>query len=78
MLSAGHYAKPFGINKRGLQRRGFSDEAISAIFKSYMLLYKKHLTIEDAIVEIEKIAADFEEVKPLVDFLKEHGRGIVR
>ena len=78
VMAAGHYAKPFGINKRGLQRRGFSDEAISAIFKSYMLLYKKHLTIEDAIVEIEKIAADFEEVKPLVDFLKEHGRGIVR
>lgn len=78
VMAAGHYAKPFGINKRGLQRRGFSDEAISAIFKSYMLLYKKHLPLEEAIVEIEKIAEDFAEVKPLVDFLKDHGRGIVR
>lgn len=78
VMAAGHYAKPFGINKRGLQRRGFSEEAISGIFKSYMLLYKKHLKIEEAIVEIENIAAEVPEVQPFVDFLKTHGRGIIR
>ncbi|MGN0902357.1 MAG: acyl carrier protein, partial [Succinivibrio sp.] len=67
-----------GINKVGLQRRGFSKEAISAIWQSYLLLYKKHLTIEDAIAEIEKIAAEVSEVKPLLDFLKNSGRGIIR
>ncbi len=78
VMAAGHYAKPFGINKRGLQRRGFSDESISAIFQSYMILYKKHLTVDEAIPEIEKIAAEYPEVVPFVEFLKTHGRGIIR
>ncbi len=78
VMAAGHYAKPFGINKVGLQRRGFSKDAISAIFKAYVILYKHHLTIEEAIEQIEEIAAEFAEVKPLVDFLKESGRGIIR
>lgn len=78
VMAAGHYAKPFGINKVGLQRRGFSKEAISAIFNAYVFLYKKHLTIDEAIVEIEKLALEHSEVQPLVDFLKANGRGIVR
>lgn len=78
VIAAGHYAKPFGINKVGLQRRGFSKEAILAIFQAYMFLYKKQLTLEEALVEIEKLALEHEEVKPFADFLKENGRGIIR
>lgn len=78
VMAAGHYAKPFGINKVGLQRRGFSKEAISAIVQAYFFLYKKHLTLEESIEEIEKLANEHVEVKPLLDFLKENGRGIVR
>ena len=78
VMAAGHYAKPFGINKVGLQRRGFSKEAISAIFQAYMFLYKKSLTLEEALVEIEKLAKEHSEVQPFVDFLKQDGRGIIR
>ncbi|MBO6258992.1 MAG: acyl-ACP--UDP-N-acetylglucosamine O-acyltransferase [Succinivibrio sp.] len=78
VMAAGHYAKPFGINKVGLQRRGFSKEAISAIFKAYMIIYKQHKTLEEAIPELEELAKDQSEVQPLVDFIKEDGRGIVR
>ena len=78
VMAAGHYAKPFGINKVGLQRRGFSKEAISAIFQAYMFLYKKSLTLEEALAEIEKLAQEHSEVQPLVDFLKQDGRGIIR
>lgn len=78
VLAAGHYAQPHGINKVGLQRRGFTPEAIRAISESYMILYKHHLTIEEAIEQIEAIAKEHKEVQPLVDFLKFDGRGIIR
>ena len=78
VMAAGHYAKPFGINKVCLQRRGFSPEAIRAISKAYMIIYKHHLTIEEALPQVEELAKDFPEVQPLVDFLKADGRGIIR
>lgn len=78
VMAAGHYAKPFGINKVGLARRGFSQEAIAAIRKAYMIIYHKHLTIEDAIPLLEDLAKEESAVQPLVDFVKVNGRGIVR
>lgn len=78
VMAAGHYAKPFGINKVGLARRGFSESAISAIKKAYMIIYHKHLTIEEAIPKLEELAQSESAVTPLLDFIKENGRGIVR
>ena len=78
VMAAGHYAKAFGINKVGLARRGFSESAISAIKKAYMIIYHKHLTIEEAIPQIEELAQKESAVQPLLDFIKENGRGIVR
>ncbi len=78
VMAAGHYAKAHGINKVGLSRRGFTDEQIGAIRKAYMIIYHKHLTVEEAIAQIEPMCQEFECLKPLVGFLKENGRGIVR
>lgn len=78
VMAAGHYAKPFGINKVGLARRGFSESTISAIKKAYMIIYHKHLTIEEAIPKLEELAQSESAVTPLLDFIKENGRGIVR
>lgn len=78
VMAAGHYAKPFGINKVGLARRGFSESAISAIKKAYMIIYHKHLTVEEAIPKLEELAQSESAVTPLLDFIKENGRGIVR
>ncbi|MCK0513459.1 acyl-ACP--UDP-N-acetylglucosamine O-acyltransferase [Anaerobiospirillum sp. NML120448] len=78
VMAAGHYAKPFGINKVGLARRGFSESTISAIKKAYMIIYHKHLTIEEAIPKLEELAQSEGAVTPLLDFIKENGRGIVR
>ena len=78
VMAAGHYAKPFGINKVGLARRGFSESAINAIKKAYMIIYHKHLTIEEAIPQLEELAAKESAVQTLVDFIKVNGRGIVR
>lgn len=78
VMAAGHYAKAFGINKVGLARNGFTDSQISALKKAYMVIYHKHLTIEESIPQLEELALQEPVVKPLVDFLKVGGRGIVR
>jgi UDP-N-acetylglucosamine acyltransferase len=78
VLVSGHMAKPFGLNSEGLKRRGCSTEAISALKKAYKLLYRSNLSFEEAKSEIDVLAAEFEEVKIMAEFLKNSKRGIVR
>ncbi len=78
VMAAGHYAKPFGVNSEGLKRRGFTPEAISAVKKAYKLIYRQGLTVEEALPELEALAAEEVAVAPLVEFLKLNDRGIVR
>ena len=78
VMAAGHYAKPFGVNSEGLKRRGFTPEAISAVKKAYKLRYRQGLTVEEAMAELTALAAEEAAVQPLVDFLKQNERGIVR
>ena len=78
VMAAGHYAKPFGVNSEGLKRRGFSAEAISMVKRAYKLLYRQGLTVEEALPELETMAAEEPAVALFVDFLKQNERGIVR
>ena len=78
VMAAGHYAKPFGINKEGLKRRGFSVEAITLIRHAYMIIYKEGNAIEEAIEKLMPLAQQEASIQMLIDFLKESGRGICR
>ena len=78
VMAAGHYAKAHGINRVGLLRRGFTQEQVNALRRAYMIIYHKHNTIEQAIEQLSEMAKTESCVQPLVDFLKESGRGIVR
>ncbi|MBQ3774766.1 MAG: acyl-ACP--UDP-N-acetylglucosamine O-acyltransferase [Ruminobacter sp.] len=78
VMAAGHYAKPFGINKEGLRRRGFSNEAISTIRHAYMIVYKESKTVDEAITKLAPLCEQEPSVQLLVDFLKESTRGICR
>jgi UDP-N-acetylglucosamine acyltransferase len=75
---AGNTARPYGINVKGLQRRGFNEEDISALKDAYRALYRSQLSFQDAIVEINKLAADDTNVKVFADFLANSERGVVR
>lgn len=78
VMAAGHYAKAYGINKVGLARNGFSEAQISAIKKAYMVIYHKHLTVEECLPQLQELADKEPAVKPLLNFLQVSGRGIVR
>jgi UDP-N-acetylglucosamine acyltransferase len=75
---AGNPAAPHGINAEGLRRRGFSPGAIAAIRRAYKLLYRSGLTLAEARERIAELAVEQPELQPLIDFLAQPGRGIVR
>ena len=66
------------INVEGLKRRGFSAESIAAIRRGYKIIYRQNNTVEEALVALAPIAAEFPAVQLLVDSLIQSQRGIVR
>ena len=78
VTAAGNTAKPYGINSEGLKRRGFSAETIAQIKRAYKSLYRSGLSLEDARREIAKQLTECAALKPLVDFLDQSSRAIIR
>ncbi len=75
---AGNTARPYGINVKGLQRRGFDEDDISALKNAYRTLYRSQLSFQDAIDDIIKLSAEDVNVKIFADFLVNSERGVVR
>lgn len=73
---SGYYAKPFGLNTVGLQRHGFSEEAMKALRRAYKIIYRNGLTTAQALEELEKLGTA--EVASLIEFIKASNAGIVR
>ena len=78
VMAAGNMAKPFGINKEGLKRRGFSVETIAELKRAYKTLYRRGLGLEEALAELERQATTCPEVRLIVDFISRSKRGIIR
>jgi len=78
VTAAGNMAKPFGINKEGLKRRGFSPETIAGLKRAYKTLYRKGLGLEEAVSELKAQVAACPEVQPILDFIARSKRGIIR
>ena len=82
LIGAGDPFRPAGINSEGLSRRGFSPESVSALKEAYKLLYRRSLSVEDAVVQMQQLQqerpAASEALEPLISFLLASGRGIVR
>ncbi len=78
VMAAGNMAKPFGINKEGLKRRGFSVETIAELKRAYKTLCRRGLGLEEALAELERQATTCPEVRLIVDFISRSKRGIIR
>jgi UDP-N-acetylglucosamine acyltransferase len=78
VMVGGRPTKPYGINNVGLERKGFSSEAIRQIRKAYKTVYMSGAKLEDAIKTIEKMAEETPELVGMADFLKSTGRSILR
>ncbi len=78
VMAAGQPAAPHGINSEGLKRRGFSAEALAGIKRAYKLLYREGLTVAEATVRLQELVPSVPEIAPLLDFLAQSERGIIR
>ena len=78
VTATGQPASARTINKEGLKRRNFSPEAIAAINQAYKILYRKGLSVEEALREIQPLADQFPEVKVFADSIVGSRRGITR
>jgi UDP-N-acetylglucosamine acyltransferase len=76
---SGDAAKPHGINAEGLKRRGFSKDAIKRIRDAYKVLYRASLPLNEARLEITRMANESSELNVLSEFLSStSGRSIIR
>jgi len=73
----GSPAEPRTINKEGLKRRGFSTDQISLANKAYKLLYRRGLSLDEAIEAIAELGDDTV-ITVLLNSLKASTRGIIR
>lgn len=70
--------QPKGINITGLERRGYTKDAIQALRKAYKILYRNGNTLEQAMIELEQLALGAAEVQVLIDSIKSSQKGILR
>jgi len=71
-------ARVFGVNKVGLERRGFSKEAIQELHKALRTLTKSGLNTDQALARIREEEAGEETVQRLIAFIEKSQRGIVK
>ena len=78
VMVGGKPTRPHGINSVGMERNGISTDDIRLIRKAYKMIYKMNLRLEDAIDQMEDLAADSKELSIMVNFLRSVSRGILR
>lgn len=75
---SGYYAKPFGLNTVGMKRRGFDEQTMLELRRAYKTIYRKGLTVQNALEELKESAKKCGEIQLFIDFLQQSERGIVR
>jgi UDP-N-acetylglucosamine acyltransferase len=78
VTAAGNVARPYGINSKGLVRRGFSAGEIQELKRAYRTLYRSGLALDDARRQLEAQAQACAPVRAFVEFLRNSKRGIIR
>jgi len=71
-------AKVFGANKIGLERRGFTPEAIDALHKAFRLLTRAGLNTSQAVESIREEIPGSAEVNELLEFIAASQRGFIK
>ena len=75
---SGEKAKAKGVNTEGLKRRGFSTEQVKNVRRAYRTLYRSGLSLEDAKEKLAGMDEESGEISPMVEFLNNVERSIIR
>ena len=77
IIGAGTPLRFVGINKVGLERRGFSDDDRALIKKAYRTYFKSKMNRGEALKKIKSEYPQTQEIKDIVDFIDSSTRGII-
>jgi len=77
-LVAGYPLKTIGLNRIGLQRRGFPEKTMQILEKTFRILFKSKLNTSQAIEKIKMEVELIAEVKVILDFIGKSDRGIIK
>lgn len=78
MIGHGDPLEVRGFNKVGLERRGVDEAGRKTIKEAYRILYRKKLTVAEALAKIEAELEQTLEVKYLLKFCRASEKGIAR
>jgi UDP-N-acetylglucosamine acyltransferase len=81
LTSARRENKAFGINKIGLQRRGFSPERLDLLQKAYRVLIASKLNTAQALEKLRAMKDDplaGEDIALLIAFIERSHRGVIK
>ena len=77
-LVAGNHAQAYKINSAGLKRKGFSDEVIRSLEKTFKLFVKSKSNRSQVNESFKKLGINCQEVDYFIDFVNSSERGITR
>ena len=78
MTSAARGTHAYGMNKVGLERRGFSKERIAKIHHAYKILLSSKMNTTQALERLKSERERGEDVDMLIQFIEASERGIIK
>ena len=78
VIASGDRAKLHGLNSVGLKRHCFSKNTLSSLKKTYRIIFRIGLTMNEAIERVRAEVEQIPEVLGFIDFIKSSQRGITR
>lgn len=74
----GYPARVIGVNRVGIERRGFSRAKIDAIEQAYRIIFRSNLPSVEAFAAVREQLPDSHEAEQMVAFLEKSERGFAR
>lgn len=78
VIASGDRATLHGLNSVGLKRHGFSESTLLALKKTYRIIFRIGLTLNEAIERVRAEVDQIPEVVEFVRFIRNSERGITR
>ena len=78
MIADGNPAEIRGLNKVGLERHGFSGDALRVLKEAHRILYRSSLNLQQAMARLHEIEDKTPELDQLIAFLGSSQRGVTR
>lgn len=68
----------YGLNRIGLERKGFDEASLEALEQAYRVLVRRGLSLSSALEELSSLASPDPAVTDLITFVSSAQRGVIR